>query len=71
MAAWLEVDPATDVVRWQAAARARGVAFAAGREFALAPRDVAALRVGFGAATERELEAGVRVMAATARRRDA
>ena len=63
MALWARAD-GIDVDAWAAAAQRRGVLFYAGRHFAFDGRARAALRLGFAALSEAELDEGVRRIAA-------
>jgi GntR family transcriptional regulator/MocR family aminotransferase len=60
MALWSEVAPPLDPDRWVARALAQGVAFQAGSSFSLTERPVAAVRFGFAACSEAELQLAVR-----------
>jgi GntR family transcriptional regulator/MocR family aminotransferase len=67
MAMWVEVAPPLDPLRWLARATALGVVFQPGRDFALVPHAVRAVRFGFGACNEAELAMAVRKLAEAAR----
>ena len=60
MALWARVEAAIDVDAWAARARARGALFHTGRHFAFDGRPRPALRLGFAALDEAELDEGVR-----------
>jgi GntR family transcriptional regulator/MocR family aminotransferase len=59
---WARADDDLDLVAWQRAARARGVALAIGRDFDLAGRPHPFVRLGFGRHDERELADAIRVL---------
>ena len=63
MALWAHAD-SVDVDSWAARALDRGAAFYPGRHFAFDGKPPAALRLGFAALTEAELDEGVRRIAA-------
>jgi GntR family transcriptional regulator/MocR family aminotransferase len=67
IALWAEVAPGLDPDRWCKRAFDHGVVFQAGSVFCLAPRRLAAVRFGYGAATEAELRVAVRRLAQCAR----
>jgi GntR family transcriptional regulator/MocR family aminotransferase len=69
MAVWVRAPNGTDVGAWAERARAAGVAFQPGQQFALTGRAPCHARLGFAACTERELVEAVRRMAATYRPR--
>jgi GntR family transcriptional regulator/MocR family aminotransferase len=64
MALWARIDPAVDVERWAARARARGLMFRTGRLFFLDGRPRPYVRLGFARWDERELAAAVEDLAA-------
>lgn len=64
MALWARADPAIDVDAWAARALERGVQLHPARRFAFDGRARPALRLGFAALTEAELDEGVRRIAA-------
>jgi len=67
MALWGRVDREVDVDAWAARALARGVWFNPASRFAFDGRPRPWLRLGFAALDERELDEGVKRMAATVR----
>jgi GntR family transcriptional regulator / MocR family aminotransferase len=64
MAVWCRTDPGIDVDRWAAEARKKGVAVQPGSDFTFDGRPYPALRAGFARLPERELNEGVRRLAA-------
>lgn len=64
IALWVQVNPGTDVERWASAARQGGVVITTGRTYAFDGRARPNLRLGFASLSPKELEEGVRRLAA-------
>ena len=60
MSFWVETAPGLDLEAWAARAAQQGVAFRTGRQFTFDHRPLPALRFGFGALEELELQEAVR-----------
>ena len=63
LAVWARTEPAIDLDAWSARARKMGLAFRTGAYFYDDGKSHGSFRLGFGRWNERELEAGVRVLA--------